>query len=524
MNNSAMLASSTSPLALLEPRLRPLLPAILYTDAWLDPSPANLTRIFDHLRSLHHTLQDYLPRLVVDGQSPLGQVNYEWQDGTLMFTDLAGFTRMMEAYGTQGEQGAFAMLEVLNRYFARMLEIISRSGGNLLEFTGDALLVQFPADEAREDAARAVRAGLRMQRAMQEFDQIHITNQEEPFALRMRIGLHRGKFMAAMIGTPRRMEMVLLGRAVYNAKMAEGAGVIGRVSLTRATHNYVNQLFAQEQGQRGHWLIQDQWGANEGGDYELTLRQRRPSKALLLDRSVPALLAEIKKLLDAVEPLASYLPATAVKQVVESSSRGRIPPSYTTLTVLFVSLLGLPESVGMAREEEEEGLVRSFSRLFALINAIVESHGGLLKKVTYQSSGSNILVYFGAPSAHTDDPQRAVRAAVEMSEVVRQFPPLTVAGRPKPIVAQMGIATGPAFVVEVGVPRGRREFNVLGDAVNTAARLMAKAEPGSIYITESIRTAVGEAYAVEPLGALPLKGKTAAPVFKIEGRDRDRGG
>jgi class 3 adenylate cyclase len=420
---------------------------------------------------------------------------------------------MMEAHAGLGEQGAFAMLDILNKYFARMLEIISRSGGNLLEFTGDALLVQFPADEGRQDAARAVRAGLRMQHAMREFGQVSSAAGE--FALQMRVGLHRGRFMAAMIGTPRRMETVLLGRAVYNAKMAEGASLIGRVSLTRATTNYTKDKFPHEPGQKGHLLIQDTLGEAGMDDYEIISHQRRMSRALLLDRSVPALLGEIEKLLDGVEPLASYLPRAAVQQVVESNTRGRVPPSYTTLSVLFVSLAGLPESVGMAREEEEQDLVLAFSRLFALINAIVEARGGLLKTVTYQSSGSNILIYFGAPSAYTDDPLRAVRSAVEIRDVVQKFPPLMVAGRAKPVGVQMGIATGPAFVVEVGEPRGRREFNVLGDVVNTAARLMAAAPEGGIYLSQTVQDHIGHHLPTEPLGELQLKGKKAAPVFRV---------
>lgn len=505
-----------TPLALLESRLRPLLPAILYTNTWLDPSSANLMRVFDHLRSLHHTLQDYLSHLVLDAPPLPGQVHYEWQNGTLMFTDLAGFTTLMEAYANRGEEGAFALLDILNRYFARMLEIISRSGGNLLEFTGDALLVQFPADEARQDAPRAVRAGLRMQQAMQDFQ--NITAEVGRFSLGMRLGLHRGKFLAANVGTPRRMETVLLGRAVYNAKIAEGAGQVGRVNLTRATVNYIKASFACEPGHDGHQLIIA--NENEVDDYELMPRQRRQTRALLFDRSAPALLSEIEKLLNQVEPLASYLPRPSLMQVIESNNRGHIAPIYTNLAALFISLIGLPESVGMAREEEEHGLVMSFSHLFALINAVVETRGGLLKKVTYQSSGSNILIYFGAPSTHTDDPQRAARAALEIRDIVLNFPPLIVAGRPKPIEVQMGIAVGPAFVVEVGQPRGRREFNILGDTVNTAARLMTKAENGRIYLTEAVHKQINATFPCRPLGEVILKGKTPAPIYELEAVSR----
>lgn len=511
-----MLDKDAFPLTEIEPRLRTLLPAVLYTDVWLNPSADNLMRVFDHLRSLRYLLQDYLPRVVVESSPNPGEVQYNWEDGTLMFTDLAGFTKMMEANVNRGREGAFVLLEVLNSYFAQMLEILGKSGGNLLEFTGDALLVQFPADKEREDAARAVRAGLRMQNAMNQF--INVDTAAGKFTLNMRIGLHRGRFMIANIGTPRRMETVLLGRAVYNTKIAEGAGQIGRVNLTRGTANYIKDQYDFEAGQRGHMLISNTIDLKDVGEYELITSRRRLGRAMLFDRSVPALLKEIEDLVNVVEPLASYLPSSALNLVVESTTRGKIAPSLTNLVVLFVSLLGLPESVGMAREEEEEELISSFSRIFSLINAVVEARGGLLKKVTYQASGSNILIYFGAPNPHTDDTLRAAKTALEIRDIVEAFEPLTVAGRPKKIGLQIGIAEGPAFVAELGVPRGRREFNVLGDTVNTAARLMAKAEKGAIYITDKVCQQIAEQFQCDFLGEIPLKGKTPAPIFALKNK------
>ena len=92
-----------------------------------------------------------------------------------MFTDLAGFTPLLEANAARGQAGAEALLGLLNSYFSNMLEIIGKSGGDLLEFTGDALLVQFPADQRGGD--------------------------------------------------------VMLGQAVQRTKQAEGSGAVGRVCL-----------------------------------------------------------------------------------------------------------------------------------------------------------------------------------------------------------------------------------------------------------------------------------------------------
>ncbi|MGB8980849.1 MAG: adenylate/guanylate cyclase domain-containing protein, partial [Anaerolineales bacterium] len=163
---------SSSPLSSIETRLRLLLPADLYAAVWVDPSPTMLERVFEHLRTLQRILHDYSSRQIAESPPQPGDVRQKWERGTLMFTDLAGFTRLMEANASQGHAGAVSLLKVLNKYFARMIEIISKSGGDLLEFTGDALLVLFPADGKRNDTVQAIRAGLRMQRAMSRFDSI----------------------------------------------------------------------------------------------------------------------------------------------------------------------------------------------------------------------------------------------------------------------------------------------------------------------------------------------------------------
>ncbi|MBZ0278559.1 MAG: adenylate/guanylate cyclase domain-containing protein, partial [Anaerolineae bacterium] len=164
-----MSSNSKSPLTTIESRLRTLLPANLYASAWVNPIPATLTRVFEHLRSLQRILHDYVPRQVTESLPNPGEISHEWQQGTLMFTDLAGFTPLTEASSRHGRAGAETLMEILNSYFAEMIEIISKSGGNLMEFTGDAMLVQFPADERQNDTIQAIRAGMRMQRAMERF-------------------------------------------------------------------------------------------------------------------------------------------------------------------------------------------------------------------------------------------------------------------------------------------------------------------------------------------------------------------
>jgi class 3 adenylate cyclase len=516
----SMESKAASPLVTIEPRLRYLLPADLYAAAWVTPSSSVMMRVFEHLRTLQRILYDYVPRHVSEALPNPGEARYEWQDGALMFTDLAGFTPLLEASAEFGRAGAETLLTVLNAYFAEMLEIISKSGGNLLEFTGDAMLVQFPSDQRHTETARAVRAGLRMQRAMIRFSNIEMP--QGNFSLGMRIGINTGRVLTADIGTPRRMEHVLLGSAVRATKHAEGWGMVGRVCITADTYTNVESYFRSEDWRLGHKLVMDDFDAEQLGEYDFAPASRRLANPMLFDRSGEGLLAEIEKSVKVVEPLASYLPLPILSLLVESAARREIRPTFPELTVLFVNLLGLPEAVDRARENEEAVIVNIFSRVFALINAAVEARGGVLKNVTYHLAGSDILIYFGVPNAHTDDSIRAAHVALGIREIVNELQMPTISGQEAVISFQIGMARGPVFAAEIGEPRGRREFNILGDTVNVAARLMGRAGKNQILMTEAVCHEISEPFNCEALGTISLKGKAVPlPVYALLGEAGD---
>jgi class 3 adenylate cyclase len=475
--------------------------------------PVNLMSIFEHLRTLQHILQDYTPRQVLEKPSHPGEIRYQWQEGTLLFTDLAGFTALLEANTIHGPQGAAVLLTVLNRYFSEMIEIIGKSGGDLLEFTGDAMLVQFLADAHRGDMAQAIRSGMRMQRAMTNF--MHIETPQGQFSLEMRVGIHAGRFLKADIGTPTRMAHVLFGNTVRQAKRAEGMGKVGRVCLTKEIGDRLAHEFQLHPLNANHVLVQDTLSDEQLGEYDITLTRRRLASPLLLDRSPPGLIAEIKEVIKRVELLASYLPTAILNLLVENAAQRFVPPDFPVSTVLFINLKGLPESVDVALPEEMGEIVGAFSKLFSFINETVTTTGGILQKVTYHSIGSDILIYFGVLNSYTDDSIRAVDTALTIRQIITQFCPPHANQKPIKITCRMGLALGPVFAAEIGELRGRREFNILGDPVNIAARLMTQASPNQILITQTIRNQLGDRYTCESLGNLFLKGKTQPVLVSI---------
>jgi class 3 adenylate cyclase len=509
-----------TPLSAIESRLRYLLPAELYAAMWVNPSVDMMLAVHKHLRTLRHILQDYTsPRISINKPKP-GDVKTEWQYGSMMFTDLAGFTRLMEANSVKGREGAADLLKQLTKYFSSMIAVISKSGGDLVEFTGDALLVVFPKTEKNDDTLRAVRAGLRMQRAMREF--LEIETPSGIVNLKMRIGIHTGRFLTADIGTPRRMEHVLLGSDVHQAKLTESNGVNERVNLSQQAYEQVSSHFHFENGKPGYHLVNDDLTEDELGEYEITPLGRRMASSVLLTREKDEVVEQITSLLSSIEPMASYIPSSVLSLLVESAADRKIPADFPRPTVMFVNFIGLPESADRALPGEETKLALGFSRIFSLINAAVESRGGVLKKVTYHLSGSDIVIYFGVPTAHTNDEIRAASAAIAIRELIMNFEAPVIGDTRPEVHCLIGIHSGATFVAEIGDPRGRREYNVLGDTVNTTARLMSSAQKNQIVISERIQKAIEEKYECKSLGEVSLKGKNAPMrLYELEGQKRN---
>ncbi|MCD4684367.1 MAG: adenylate/guanylate cyclase domain-containing protein [Anaerolineae bacterium] len=516
--------------AALEPRLRPFLPADLHADLWANPDGDMLKRVVDHLFTLLYNLYAYMPYDSSKLRHEPGVMPVpEWVTGTLMFVDLVGFTPLIEAHIGAGRDGGRALLGVLSAYFRRLIEVVTVSGGRLLEFTGDAILVHFPANvKVRRDPRealhttlnRAVRTGLRMQHAMQD--------QEALAGLHIRVGIHCGRVLIADLGTPRRRERVLLGWDVGEAKRAESHSAPGRVALSKAAYEELlafdeltgRGLFNFEQAETpGYWFVVDDLTDKELGDSEWSsiLPGVRRLRRSIMDLSPAHLLTRITEVVTHMEPLASYVPAPVLALLVEHANARHVPPEFSTPTVLFVNLIGLSEAADDCAPGEEQVLAAAFSRLFAQINAVVECLGGTCKKVTYHLRGSDIMIFFGVPVAHTDDPLRAVRAALMIRDLIAGAEPITVGGRVVQPSCRIGLSLGPVFAAEIGDTMSRREFNIIGDDVNIAARLMAYRDtPNEILLTGAVQRSIRGLAVCDQLGTLALKGKTESiPVYVL---------
>ena len=153
--------------------------------------------------------------------------------------------------------------------------------------------------------------------------------------------------------------------------------------------------------------------------------------------------------------------------------------------------------------------------IFSRIEAMVRAQNGVLQRVTYHPEGSDCLIYFGTPNGHSDDPIRALHATCGIRDLLGSWPLLQVQDQTIQFACQVGVSYGPVFAAEIGETRGRREYNILGDTVNTAARLMSQAHPQQILLTEGVYRSLltqpadqQRSFKLTPLGQRSFKGKS----------------
>ena len=205
---------------------------------------------------------------------------------------------------------------------------------------------------------------------------------------------------------------------------------------------------------------------------------------------------------------ASPAPASAVAGPAGAAGgEGAEPIAERRLvSVLFADLVGFtPFSEGRDSEEVRETLTRYFD----IATEVVARYGGVIEKFI----GDAVMAVWGTPTAHEDDAERSVRAALDLVDAVR------VLG--SGIQARAGVLTGEAAVTIGATNQGM----VAGDIVNTAARLQSAAAPGTVLVGEATHRAASSAIAFEPAGEQALKGKASpVPAFRALRVVAERGG
>ena len=400
-------------------------------------------------------LVSFVPRLTLEWLRDSPERRWLELEGSLVFVDISGFTAMSERLASLGRAGAEEVTDVIDRVFGELLSGAYAEGGGLLKFGGDALLLLY---DGESHARRAARAAFEMRRTLRAIGRLQTS--AGAVSLAMHVGVNSGLINFFLVGESHR-ELVVTGPAASGTVEMESASEAGEILVSPAT---------------AALLTPGTLGEDRGAG---RLLRAAPKERGSLVAMPPV---------DGV-PLELAVPPPLRAQLLEV---GPLEGEHRQATIGFVGFFGTDALIAA------EGPVAAAERLDGLVRTVQEAadeHGVTFLYTDVDRDGGKIVLVSGAPQTFGDDEERllrTVRAAVD-------------AGLPLPV--HVGVHRGRVFTGQVGAPF-RRTYTALGDTVNVAARLMARAGENEIYVSNEVLERGGGCFAVEELEPFMVKGKT----------------
>lgn len=375
--------------------------------------------------------------------------------GAALFIDIYGFTALSKQLTSQGAAGIEQISILLNTYFDRMLSAIDRMGGEVVQFAGDALLAVWtvdPDERVLEEAVlSAARCGLLLQR------QLHHREILPGLLLSLRMSIGAGNIESALVGGLNdEWELALAGDALAQIRACSPSAQAGRVLLSPEAHALIRKLNLTAVNAAGSAFFAD--GDQEGQ----TPESGNGSEAFPADA-----------------PQASQVDWSAELRLI---------------TVLFLKFAHSANNLDI--EKLQPGI--------AAIQHAMKLHGGTIHKISHDDKGSAVIAALGLPAfTHENDAFRAVRAALAMQERLKELG----------LSHRIGISTGLVFYGSIG-NSVKREYTMIGDAMNLAARLMQHAPEQEIRCDSATREAAGGGVWFRDEAPVLLKGlKEPQPLF-----------
>jgi class 3 adenylate cyclase/tetratricopeptide (TPR) repeat protein len=229
------------------------------------------------------------------------------------------------------------------------------------------------------------------------------------------------------------------------------------------------------------------------------------------EKPAPSSAPAISRSLDPVALLKEPPPSGLLDQLRQDAARAG--GERRKVTILFADLKG---STALGERLDAEEIYNLMIQCFQALVEIVHRHEGFVDKFT----GDGIMALFGAPLAHGDDPHRAVQASLDMQDWLASFSADLERRKGIPFQMRIGLNFGAVVAGGIGVASNKQwTYDVLGDPVNVAKRLEEMAEPGTIYVSATVRQITRRHFEFASVGRLRVKGREGeVEVYRVLGR------
>ena len=375
--------------------------------------------------------------------------------GTLVSADISGFTRLTEQLSSMGRRGAEELTDLLNSCFDSMIRICREEGGDIIKFGGDALLVLFT---GRTDAIRACRASHAMRSLIAK-----PVKQRDGGSVRLgiSIGLHRGEFPVFLpLGVHR--ELLLTGPDVSATLQCESNAEAGEIRISATVAEQVPAKVVGVPVEGGYLLRRNpdpvSWAPAQG--------QQQGDQA------------DLERLI----PLEQRLG-------IEAGGVGE----HRQATIAFICFKHTDEVITREGSQRVGALLQDLADTTA---SAVARHGVHWLSSDVYGDGGKLILAGGVPTAGVNDDEHLVRA---VKDIIDASPELEL---------RAGVNRGVVFAGNLG-SANRRTYTVMGDAVNLAARLMQRAGPREMVVSQAVLARCRSRLMLTRMEPFLVKGKEA---------------
>ncbi|MEO9174184.1 MAG: adenylate/guanylate cyclase domain-containing protein, partial [Gaiellales bacterium] len=399
-------------------------------------------------------LRPFVPRIVVDWLRETPTARARTYEGTLVFADISGFTELTEALARRGREGAEQIAGVIDAAFAELTRRAYAHQADLLKYGGDAVLLLFRGDNHVERAAAAA-AG--MQEALAAMRRR--STSAGPVRLQMSVGIHSGAFACFLVGAVHR-ELIVAGPDASACVETEARAEAGEIALSAASARLLDPGLLGEQ--------------REG--------------VVLLAQS-PLVAETLPPFFDpSGVDLSTLMPAALTRELRGEPS----DPEHRHVAIAFVELRGTD---ALLEQEGLEALAQALDERITAIQEICLTFDVTFAQTDVSAGAVKAILIAGAPRTAGGEEEelmlRATRAIIE---------------RRGALAVRIGVNTGRVFAGIVGTPT-RKTYTFYGDAINTAARIMARATDGQLLARDEVLERARTTYAGAPIEPFAAKGK-----------------
>ncbi len=419
--------------------------------------------------------------------------NGHFVKGTLMFADVNGFTALTEGLSKHGNEGAEEITRVLNSFFMVMIEIIFQYKGVLLKYGGDAMMIYFSSQEefcGENHTHYALSAAMQMKEKMEDF--ATVSSKFGNFPLHISIAVHQDMFFENCVGNKSiHREYYLTGKGVETTAYLESVAGRDEILIHKNTYEQIKDKVTNFSEKDENILI-------EGYEIE----SLPPIKEALVGINYE----DFTELFQVLDTLLPYVIRGVYEKVKVSWDRLILEGEHRPVAVMFLNFYATVDFYEELGENHESEIQKTLDEYFSQVQKVVHEYDGTINKIDMYDKGDKIVIIFGFPRNHSDDDKRAVRCAAKIIEVGKNFLSLEINKKKFAIHQKLGIHSGFIFCGNVGSPL-RKEFTVMGDAVNLSARIMSSAKEEQVLISEVVYNQVKDAIEVKGPYQKKFKGK-----------------